>query len=347
MPIIDQGYQHWSGQLSGHAWRWLAIARHGIRASLKDSKVRLLLLFAWMPALVLAAALCVWGLLERNADVIKPFADLLGILGFGPQAAANPKEFRVEFWTICYSKFMGFERFVAMILVLLVGRQLISQDLRFNAMPLYFSRPLRRIDYFTGKLAVIGGFLAMVIVVPSLIAYVLGLAFSLDVTIVRDTLPLLLSVIAYGLVIAISAGTLILAVSSLSRNSLYVGLIWIGLWFVSNITATILNSAYMFEHMNREAGPSSMFAAQVDPANWRPMVSYTENLDRVGRHLMGTDACWRKLADLQPPNSRQMFLMMSLGPQYPWLWSAGMLAGLFLLSLLILHFRVRSLDRLK
>ena len=26
MPIIDQGYQHWSGELSGHAWRWLTIA---------------------------------------------------------------------------------------------------------------------------------------------------------------------------------------------------------------------------------------------------------------------------------------------------------------------------------
>ena len=38
MPIIDQGYQHWSGQLSTHSWRWLPIARHGIRVGMKDSK---------------------------------------------------------------------------------------------------------------------------------------------------------------------------------------------------------------------------------------------------------------------------------------------------------------------
>jgi hypothetical protein len=31
MPIFDQGYQHWSGALSGHAWRWLVITRHGVR----------------------------------------------------------------------------------------------------------------------------------------------------------------------------------------------------------------------------------------------------------------------------------------------------------------------------
>ena len=37
----------------------------------------------------------------------------------------------------------------------------------------------------------------------------------------------------YGLVIALSAGTLMLALSSLSRNSRYVALLWLGVWFVS------------------------------------------------------------------------------------------------------------------
>ena len=40
MPIFDQGYQHWTGPLSGHAWRWLAVARHGVRATLKNRVVR-------------------------------------------------------------------------------------------------------------------------------------------------------------------------------------------------------------------------------------------------------------------------------------------------------------------
>ena len=44
---------------------------------------------------------------------------------------------------------------LSMVLVLLVGPNLVSQDLRYNALPLYFSRPLRRIDYFLGKLGVI------------------------------------------------------------------------------------------------------------------------------------------------------------------------------------------------
>ena len=347
MPIIDQGYQHWSGQLSGHAWRWLAIARNGIRVGMKESKVRILLLFAWTPAVALAAVLCLWGLIERNSASFRPFLEFLSHFGFGPEVLTDPRSVRVEFWTICYSTFMDIEQFAAMVLVLLVGRQLIGQDLRFNAMPLYFSRPLRRSDYFLGKLAVIGGFLGMVIIVPAVVAYILGLAFSLDITILRDTFPLLLSVIAYGLVITISAGTLILAVSSLSRSSRIVGLIWIGLWFVTNVTAAKLNTAYLMEQSEFGQGRSGFVEARLSETNWRPIVSYTTDLARVGQQLLGTDTCWRKLADRQSPAGHDMFLMMFLGPQYPWYWSAAVLAGLLLVSAWILHTRVRSMDRLK
>jgi ABC-2 type transport system permease protein len=347
VPIIDQGYQHWSGELSGHAWRWLAIARHGVRVGMREQFVKILIFGACGPAVVLAAFLCLWGLIERNSASFRPFLDFLSHFGFGPQVLADPRSFRVEFWTICYSVFMDVEIFAAMILVLLVGRQLIGQDLRFNAMPLYFSRPLRRIDYFLGKLAVIGGFLGMVIIVPAVVAYILGLAFSLDITILRDTFPLLLSVILYGLVITISAGTLILAISSLSRSSRIVGLIWIGLWFVSNISASMLNHAYLMEHREFGIGRAGFAEARLSETNWRPIVSYTTDLARVGQQLLGTDACWRKLADLQTPDTRGVFLMMFLGPQYPWYWSAAVLIGLFAVAAWILHTRVRSMDRLK
>ena len=51
MPIFDQGYQHWTGRLSGHGWRWLAIARHGVRSGFKIKAMRLVLFLAWAPAL--------------------------------------------------------------------------------------------------------------------------------------------------------------------------------------------------------------------------------------------------------------------------------------------------------
>jgi ABC-2 type transport system permease protein len=239
-----------------------------------------------------------------------------------------------------------------MILILLVGPNLISQDLRYNALPLYFSRPLRRSDYFLGKLGVIVAFLGMVIIVPSLVAYVLGLLFSLDITIVRDTFGLLLASVAYGLVIALSAGLLILALSSLSRNSRYVALFWLGIWFVSSAVAGVLDSVDRQQRMVQGGhgwGSAEFPAEELEAAktNWRPLVSYTANLSRVGQQLLGADACWERLSQLRPSGQRDWFLLGNIGTRYPWYWSAAVLAALFGISACILNFSIKSLDRLR
>jgi ABC-2 type transport system permease protein len=383
MPIFDQGYQHWSGELSGHGWRWLTVTRHGVRIGMKNRLLRIALLVAWLPAVVLAFFLCVWGLLEQKSDLVTPFVGFLTDL-FGPQVVADPKAFRVEVWTIAYDYFLLTELRLSMIVVLLVGPGLISRDLRFNALPLYFSRPLRRIDYFLGKLGVVVVFLGLVLVVPSAIAWVLGLLFSLDLSIIRDTFPLLLASLAYGAVLSFSAGLLILALSSLSRNSRYVGLFWLAIWFVTSIVGTVLAAvneehrmhqqyrrAYEADQASRAAAKSQTpqerqrHAAEMQAAqqrlwrdiqrerleaaktDWRPLLSYTANLSRVGRYWLGADASWEKVGETVPAEQRDQFLSENMGSQYPWYWSAAVLAALFGLSVCILNFRVRSLDRLK
>src|SRR5262249_18376129 len=238
MPICDQGYQHWSGELSGHAWRWLAIARHGVRIGMKNWLLRVAIILAWLPAIGLAFMLCVWGLLEQKSPLAAAVAFLFEFLP--SEVLADPKAYRVEFWTIAYEFFMLCELRYSMILVMLVGPSLISQDLRFNALPLYFSRPLRRIDYFLGKLGVVVWFLAMVMIFPSLIAYVLGLLFSLDLSIIPDTLPVLLASLAYGLLVSVVSGLVILALSSLTRNSRYIALAWLAVILIGSITGLIL-----------------------------------------------------------------------------------------------------------
>lgn len=378
MPIFDQGYQHWSGSLSGHAWRWWTIARQGVRVGMKNPFLRILVILSWLPAVGLAFILSVWGLFEQNSPLVAPLRSFLGGL-FAPQVLADPLRFRLDVWTLCFHQFLNVELYCSMIVVLLVGPSLISQDLRFNALPLYFSRPLRRIDYFAGKLGVIAWFLAMVVIFPSLLAYVLGLLFSLDITLVRDTLPLLLGCLAYGAVIVLSAGTLMLALSSLSRNSRYIALFWVGLWFVTMIGGTMLSSVDMQQRRMRvyasqakkyphaQAGDRALApeeqaaqqralqewarksredleAAETTAArtNWRPLVSYTANLARIGQGLLGTDAAWQDLSQFDTRPNREDSL-----PQYPWYWSAWVLAVLFGLSAWILNSRVRSLDRLK
>jgi ABC-2 type transport system permease protein len=381
MPIFDQGYQHWKGHLSGHAWRWLAITRHGVRIGMQGRVFRAVLLVSLLPAVCLATALCLWGLAERKSDLVTTIVQFLvtaQILSLG--VVDDPRHYRVEIWTLCYNFFLSVELTLSMILIVLVGPNLISQDLRFNALPLYLSRPLRRIDYLAGKLGVIAAFLGLAIIVPCLLTYGLGLLFTLDITIVRDTYRLLLASVAYGVVIILSAGMLILALSSLSRNSRYVALFWLSIWIVSNIVSGVLETTQVVQHRNahfrqvhlaqqaqaglsreerrrrmqelraeQEAQMAEFETQQLDASksDWRPLVSYTANLSRVGRQLLGTDACWEKLSEVQPPPLRKRFVAQWSGPQYPWYWSAGVLAGLFGLSACILSLSVRSLDRLR
>lgn len=354
MPIFDQGYQHWSGHLSSHAWRWLAITRRGVQTALRSRFVRFALILAWLPALVLIVALCLWGLIERQSALIETVRPMLTSL-LGRPILAGPREYRVEIWTLCFHYFLAWELWFSMVLVLLVGPNLISQDLRYNALPLYFSRPLRRIDYFLGKLGVIATLLGAVIIVPACVAYLLGLLFSLDITIIRDTWRILLASICYGLVIAVSAGTLMLALSSLSRNSRYVALFWMCIWILSSTVSLALITINQ-EQRRHEAGVNrriwaneEYLTAEIEAAksDWRPLVSYTSNLHRVGEHFLDTNAAWNRLGQLSPAGERTQILVQMMSNQYPWYWSAGVLAGLFVVSTCILNFSIKSLDRQK
>jgi ABC-type transport system involved in multi-copper enzyme maturation permease subunit len=429
MPIFDQGYQHWKGSLSGHAWRWLAVARHGVRTQLKSRIVRLLLLIAWLPAIALIVVLALWGLLEQRVESVLGFLGRLLPAG----VIAEPQQYRTAVWTVAYAFFFQIEVFLSLFLVMAVGPNLISRDLRFNALPLYFSRPLRRVDYFCGKLGVIGFFLAATVLVPAVAAYALGVAFSLDLGVVRDTYRILLASILYSVVILISAGTLMLALSSLSRRTIYVGLAWVGLWFISATVSSILIgirmettrhqiteerlSQWTQEHppppgvemmgsfpvmrnpgIRRSGRPGDPKAQPEDEVqkwhqawwearsryhaeaeaidleearnDWRPICSYPSNLGRMGDLLLDTDSAWvtfgraveRPRAAFGPAVNRMSgggrgplpsgpandrLLADRMVWQFPWYWSGGILAGLVVLSVLILMKQVKSLDRLK
>jgi len=420
MPIFDQGYQHWQGPLSGHAWRWLAIVRHGVRVQQRNLFLRLLLLLAWMPALLLVAVVAVWGLVEQQSQTVLGLARAL----LPADVVLDPHAYRTAVWTVSYSIFFKTEMFFIMLLVVVAGPGLISRDLRFNALPLYFSRPLTRLDYLLGKLGVVGVLVAAVAVGPAVFAYAVGVGFSLDLTVVRDTYPLLLASVAYGLVITLSVGTLILAMSSLSRRSLYVGIAWAGLWLISGSVGSILSEFHRetIQHELVEADMAAWVAKNPPPPeirmvgpypvlpprppgrkgpgglsreaqrwsqaweeenqraqeaalprreealrqDWRPLCSYVANLERIGDQFLGTDSAWvafgraveRSRAALgagpfgfgggRPrPAVNERRLADEMVPQYPWVWSAGVLAVLVGLCTWTLSRRIRSLDRLR
>jgi ABC-2 type transport system permease protein len=366
MPIFDQGYQHWNGRLSGHLWRWLAITEQGVRQQLRRKGTKWTLITAFVPALALASALAIWGLLEQGSSLLDPIKPLLQ--GLPEELRDGPKGFRAPFWTMAFDLFFRIETFFVMIIVATVGPDLISQDLRYSAIPLYLSRPLRRVDYFLGKLGVIAFFLGAVVFAPAILAYALGLAFSFEFSVLHDTARVLLGTLAFGLVIILSAGMAMLAISSLSRNSRLVTAFWMGAWILSGQAAEVLDRTVR--------------------QDWCPVVSYTRNLGRVREGLLGTVAARdeflsladraRAAAGIAAREAARQSMPFGLGrrrrplepsdfnvepgpavkrepPQllrlesdsWPWTWAASALAGLFVVSVVTLTTRVKSLDRLK
>jgi ABC-2 type transport system permease protein len=382
MPIFDQGYQHWRGPLSGHGWRWLAIARHGVRVQMKNRILRFVLLVAWLPALVLVAALAGWGLVEQQSEGVLGLARSMLPADVLQDAAA----YRRPIWALAFSFFFRTEIFFIFLLVIVAGPGLISRDLRFNALPLYFSRPLTRLDYFLGKLGVIGALVVAVAVGPAVFAYVVGVSFCLDLSVVKDTYAVLVGGVVYGLVVTLSLGTLMLALSSLSRRSLYVGIAFAGFWIISGSVGSLMTAihrqsinAALREQQARQQGQgqawpdgqAGMTQAEMLRSDWRPLLSYGANLERLADALLDTDSAWvtfgraieRSRAAFggvrgvpgglgrrpgpagEPGNERHLAEQMVA--QYPWQWSAGVLAALMGLSTCILTQRVKTLDQLK
>jgi ABC-2 type transport system permease protein len=211
---------------------------------------------------------------------------------------------------------------------------------------------LRRFDYFAGKLGVIAVFLTIVAVLPAILGYALGVAFSADPTVVRDTIRVLGASVLYGAIVVLSAGTLMLAISSLSRNTRYVALTWVGLWLIPWVVSQILS--------------------QTLRSDWCPALSYTTNLLRMSEVLLDSKAAEAKFQSafqqglgqvsvrrapvgraprgrgpMPPPPEFDEETGQPIMPTPPWYLSAGILGGLFGLSLWTLTSRVKSLDRLK
>ena len=111
---------------------------------------------------------------------------------------------------------------------------------------------------------------------------------------------------------------LMLALSSLSRNSRYVALFWMGIWFVTQhrCRMVLMNSRATsndrhaapecsIAHVGCKRGISGLQKSKRRKTDWRPLISYTANLSRVGEQLLGTNAAWERLSQLSPPRPAQ------------------------------------------
>lgn len=220
MPIYDQSYRPYRGALSSHAMRWWTITRSGLQQLLMKRVFLILLTITFFPAVVFGFQ--IWFTHQF------PGQELITVDG--------------GFFRLL----MEIQLIWFFLLGIYPGTGLISNDLRWNAIQLYLSKPLRKLDYVVGKLAIICILLLGVTLIPGLLLFALELGFSSDFSFLTTYWWVPFSIAAFSIVASFSWGMIVLALSSLTKSSRFAGVMLFALILLStafgNFFATVTRS---------------------------------------------------------------------------------------------------------
>ncbi len=262
MPIHDLGYRPWQGRLRNQLVRWWAIAETGVRLAWQNRWLRLQLVFAWMPALYWGVAFFIYEQWLAN-----PSARGFVVDQFIPEMPLDGGRHAVWAWLLM--TFFRYPQAVLMLLVVgLVAPPLIAQDVRSRAFLLYFSRPITRIGYLTGKLATVWAYVLMITTVPALGLYVFAVLLSPESDVVLQTWDLPLRILGATAVLAIPTTTLALAYSSLTSESRHAVFAWFATWIVGWVSYSFLFVGMSDVEVNQRWTMISLYHTLGEVQNW-------------------------------------------------------------------------------
>lgn len=208
MPIYDQGYQRWTGEIPPRPARWWPIVRQGVMQFLPQRKYLTLLALAWLGPLFQGASLFTR---LKGGDILE------NLLGQGRLDASS-----AFFWSAISAQGLW-----VVIFTIMVGSDLIASDRRFRALQLYFSKPITPNDYILGKLGVIAAFLLMTVWLPGLLLWLFGVMIQPTAEYLKGIWFVPFSLTVFTVLLVLLAGMLMLVMSSLGQRTVYIAGAWI------------------------------------------------------------------------------------------------------------------------
>jgi ABC-2 type transport system permease protein len=206
MPIHDQGYRRYIGTRAAVGRGWAVITRSGIKSLFSKRAFIGLLLLAWAPFVVRAVQIY----------VASNFAQAASILGVKAET---------------FREFLDQQGLFVFFVTIYVGAGLIANDRRANALQVYLSKPLTRAEYVAGKLAILFLFLTAVTWAPAVALLLVQIMFAGSFAFLRDNIFLIPAITLFSLIQVLLASMTMLALSSMSKSSRFVGIMYAGLMF--------------------------------------------------------------------------------------------------------------------
>jgi ABC-2 type transport system permease protein len=149
--IHDIGYQRYTGARLGRGYALRSLYTHGVRSAFGFGRSAKAKVFPWI----------IVGLITMVAVVLTVIRSQTGRA------------------VITYWQFISPIAILIILFCAVVAPELVSRDLRGGVLPLYFSRPLTRVDYAVAKLAALLSAVFLLIVGPQTLMFIGG-AFTLD-----------------------------------------------------------------------------------------------------------------------------------------------------------------------
>jgi ABC-2 type transport system permease protein len=204
VPIHDQGYRRYGGG-KARGQGWTVITRAGIRSFFSRKAFLGLMLVSWFPFFIRAV--------QIYASANLPQAAFL---------APTAETFR---------QFLDQQEIFVFFLTVYVGAGLIANDRRANALQIYLSKPLTRAEYVFGKLAILMIVLLLVTWVPAMVLLLVQIAFAGNFSFLVNNAYLFPAITVFSFIQVVMLAATMLALSSLSNSSRYVGILYTAVIF--------------------------------------------------------------------------------------------------------------------
>lgn len=265
--LDDYKYIPYEGTLNT-CRRWSAIFFFGLECTFKRKFTIALIVAAWLSAIIQSIVFIL--LSQGQLDV-----ELVQVQGERYFSKTMLSIISIQFpWLI--------------LLFSILGSGLIADDLKKGAYQIYFARPITRWDYFTGKILV-GFFYTLILVwMPVMLLFFHSFIFSgytsspnwkilsPDISWTR-----FFQISLYLFVLTLSINFLILAFSSLSKNSKFIALAFLAIPVLGKIFEVVSQNLVQFSMLR--------------------FLSYLYNLEVVGFHLLRLS-----------PGSKDIYISLSI-----------------------------------
>jgi ABC-2 type transport system permease protein len=225
MAVYRRGYQRYRGSLKNRWARFMVLPRFAWQRLFRERLVVLLTAVALIWPLLCAAFIYLSNNVELLASFNEQFRSFVKVDGG------------------FFISFMNVQAVFAIFLAALAGPGLIAPDLSNNALPLYFSRPLARVDYALARLATLVGMLSLVTWVPGL------LLFGMQASMANDSWLLKNWRLGAGLFAGLAVWILLvslvaLASSAYARLKVVAGGIVLGFFFILSGASVMINGVF-------------------------------------------------------------------------------------------------------